>query len=737
MAGVKGNQEYVFGLDIGTRSIVGTVGYRDGSRFHVVAQRSKEHETRSMLDRQIHDIGKVGKTIREVKEKLEQDLEMKLSGVCIAAAGRVLRTVTTFLEYEYNDEKEVADEDIYALETMGVEKAYEEFNKSNDTDMQFYCVGYTAMRYYLNGYVIGNLEGHKAKTVGVDLIATFLPDDVVDGLYKAVEIAGLSVVNLTLEPIAAIQVAIPEKFRMLNLALVDVGAGTSDISITKDGTITAYGMIPMAGDSLTDVIVQHCLVDFETAETIKRQAGQLTEISYSDILGLPQTITAQQVLEVLHDTIDTMTQKAADCITELNGDKPVSAVFVVGGGGVIPGYTDSLAEKLGIVKERVAIRGGEVMQSISFDMENARTDSLMVTPIGICLSYYEQSNNFIFIHFNEYRVKLYDNGRLAVVDAAIAAGFPNDSLFPKRGEGVVYTVNGKSRMVRGHQGETAVITVNGQEADIHTRIANGDRVIVEPSTAGDRVIVELSTLPELNENVTVKLNGGDIVMPKIALVNGEIQMGTYQIQEGDVIEVPNWYTASQIAEFADIPVDENTRILVNDIPAKADTRVYDTFSVTFVQREPGEVDPWAEEETFEEQEKETWESLPEEDAPVEDIREAGDSAPGVSESVEGDGAVNTAETRSGAGSPGQTAENESKTPQEMPKVIHNVTLMVNGEPVTLRGKVSYVFVDVFDYIDFDLREPAGSRIMTQLNGRSAEYMEEIKDGDVIDIFWAK
>lgn len=106
----------------------------------------------------------------------------------------------------------------------------------------------------------------------MDLIATFLPDDVVDGLYKAVELAGLHVANLTLEPIAAIQVAIPEKFRMLNMALVDVGAGTSDISITKEGTITAYGMIPVAGDSLTDILVQHCLVEFEVAEQIKRNA---------------------------------------------------------------------------------------------------------------------------------------------------------------------------------------------------------------------------------------------------------------------------------------------------------------------------------------------------------------------------------------------------------------------------------------------------------------------------------
>ena len=88
MEGVKEKQgQLIFGLDIGTRSIVGTVGYLNGGKFHVLAQRSKEHETRAMLDGQIHDIGKVGETISQVKEQLEEDLGRELTDVCIAAGG--------------------------------------------------------------------------------------------------------------------------------------------------------------------------------------------------------------------------------------------------------------------------------------------------------------------------------------------------------------------------------------------------------------------------------------------------------------------------------------------------------------------------------------------------------------------------------------------------------------------------------------------------------------------------
>ncbi len=61
----------VFGLDIGTRNVVGTVGHRteDGA-FIVEAQYVRQHETRSMLDGQIHDIGKVARTISAVKAEL-------------------------------------------------------------------------------------------------------------------------------------------------------------------------------------------------------------------------------------------------------------------------------------------------------------------------------------------------------------------------------------------------------------------------------------------------------------------------------------------------------------------------------------------------------------------------------------------------------------------------------------------------------------------------------------------
>ncbi len=726
----------IFGLDIGTRSVVGTVGYRVGEKFHVVSQSIREHGTRAMLDGQIHDIFKVGATINDVKTELEQRVGRTLKDVCIAAAGRVLRTVTVRVDTDLESDREVGGEDIYALDSLGVEKAYEEFLDSNDSDMKFYCVGYSVVRYYMNGYAMGNLEGHRARTIGADIIATFLPEDVVDGLYRAVDLAGLDVVNLTLEPIAAIQVAIPEMYRMLNIALVDVGAGTSDISITKDGSIIAYGMIPVAGDSLTEVIAKHCLVDFATAEQIKRDTGTKEQIEYKDIMGLSQIISTAEIEEVTSQMIADMTGRVADKIRELNGGKAVSAVFVVGGGGTLPGYTAALAGKLGIQKERVAVRGKEVMQNIEFLEADARKDSLMVTPIGICLSFYEQSNNFIFVYFNDQRIKIYDNNKVAVVDAAMQAEFANDGLFPKRGKELNYTVNGKPRITRGALGESAVITVNGNEADIHTLIHANDQIKVVESTAGEAAHLDIEQLPEFGAVMRVEVNDKQVDLPKFASVNGNLQSGYYSIQEGDSIEILNYYTVRQIAEFMDVIINQEMNIYVNNKLADMDSMVYENFSVIWTMEQL----QLSDRDKYENEMPDTFAKLPEDDGtyqrkddPDNEWQEPDGNIEEAAEvSDEENEEESEEETDKAAGTSGEVEKEKVLETEGM-----SIYVTVNGDMVHLTGKMSYVFVDVFEHIDFDLSKPQGSGIVTKLNGRDAQYMEEIRSGDMIEIYWRR
>jgi len=731
----------VFGLDIGTRNVVGTVGYQtDDKEFVVTAQYVREHETRAMLDGQIHDIGRVAKTIKEVKDELEKQTGQPLEEVCIAAAGRVLKTVTTHVEYEYAQESVVTGEDVHTLNLLGIEKAQEALKEVNDTSYKFYCVGYSTVKFFLKDEVFISLEGHKANKIGEDIIVTFLPEDVVDGLYAAVGQAGLSVANMTLEPIAAINVAIPENYRMLNIALVDVGAGTSDISITRDGSIIAYGMIPHAGDEMTEVIVQHFLVDFNMAESIKLQSTTSDTVTYKDIMSIEHTIPAKDVWDVAAPVVDNIAQEVSTKIRELNGDKTVSACFVVGGGGKIHGFTEKLAEDLDLPEERVALRGEEVLGDVTFEQEDIKKDPLLVTPIGICLNYYDQRNNFIMVRFNGERIKLYDNNRLTIVDAALQAGFSNDELFPKRGTPINFTVNGVARLVRGEAGEGAVVTMNGKPASINTPLEPNSEIIIEPSTAGEAAEYKISQLDEYNHSViTFIINGRKVSCPRFVQVNGRLEPEDYSIRENDVIETRNYYTVRQIAQFMDLVIDTDQMIFVNNEEADLDTLVYENFSVEWKTDEYGvaRIDNNNYNDT-QESDSDDASVLAEQDA---NSTESDNTVTGTSEQMMNQVLDELHDEFAKEAEASAVPENELPK-NDIQEEIHEedssentVTVIVNGEPVELSGKDTYIFVDIFTHISFDLQAGKGRAIATVINGRDAQFSEELHEGDQIELYW--
>lgn len=798
MESEKYPEQLVFGLDIGTRSIVGTVGYRTGKQFIVVAQSVREHETRAMIDGQIHDIEKVSETIREVKKELEEQLDIVLTEVCIAAAGRVLKTVKVTAEYEFASETTVNEDHIRSLDLMGVEKAYSTLRADlKKSKINFYCVGYSVINYSLNGYTMFKLNGHKANRIGTDILATFLPDEVINGLYAAVESAELQVASLTLEPIAAINVAIPENYRLLNIAMVDVGAGTSDISITKDGSIIAYGMIPNAGDEITEAIAEKYLVDFTVAEKIKTSCLRRKTVSFKNIMGTGYKLSTDEVIEAVSEIVHRITKNIAEKIIELNGNKSVSAVFVVGGGGKIPGFIENLAQYLKLPQERVALRGEDVLKSVTFLQKQFKKDSLMVTPIGICLNYYDNNNNFIFVSVNGERIKLYDNGKLAISDAAVQLGYTNEELFPKRGKPLNFLLNGASRTMKGEFGEAASIRLNGETAGINHEIKHNDIIEIIESTAGKAAEYDIRQLPEYKNSITFHVNGSKIQCPKLVLTKGEMVSEYYSIKEKDEITILNYYTLKQILEFMDISFQG--QILVNGESADRDHKIYENDTVEFSLKEeketpptnqgnsdsihkptPREVKPKEPEipsinkfceatpykavtqqqnstNTAQQQEiSSDWFML----KPKDSAKENTVKQNSIVNNLEYNQIISTENTDFGQKEPSPSMPNtlwgyEVKTQnpslQNFVKQESNQTqsigtkpkdnqsqevyITVNGKVVKLSNKLNYIFVDILDFYPFDLSSMKGSELVTLLNGDRVDFTAPIKDKDNAEIFW--
>ena len=77
-----------------------------------------------------------------------------------------------------------------------------------------------------------------------------------------------------------------------------------------------------------------------------------------------------------------------------------------------------------------------------------------------------------------------------------------------------------------------------------------------------------------------------------------------------------------------------------------------------------------------------------------------------------------------------TYAKEADHPQEP-----SCRIIVNGEEITMRNKKEFIFVDIFDYILFDLSQSRGRMLITQVNGEAAQYTQKLYPGDKIDIYW--
>ena len=185
--------------------------------------------------------------------------------------------------------------------------------------------------------------------------------------------------------------------------------------------------------------------------------------------------------------------------------------------------------------------------------------------------------------FNGERIKLYDNNKLTIVDAALQAGFPNEELFPKRGKELNFTVNGTPRIVRGELGESAEIYMNDRLVNINTPLEPNSDIVIEASTQGEAAVCTLEQLDEYSSSeMKVIVNGRIVRCPKCLEVNGSLELPSYEIKEGDAVETRSFYTVEQLAAFMDVEVDMDHEILVNNRVATMESLVYENFSVDWV-----------------------------------------------------------------------------------------------------------------------------------------------------------
>lgn len=707
--------DLLFALDIGTRSVIGLVGKQIGNSIKILHSERQEHHTRAMLDGQIHDVMEVANVLSDVKERLEKSCG-PLKMVSVAAAGRALCTIKASAEIESSGRGILSLSDERALELAAIQNAQRQLATSQAVPdpTSYYCVGYSVIKFSLDHTVLKSLVGQRGKLAAIEVIATFLPRQVIDSLQSAVETVGLEIATLTLEPIAAINVLIPPTMRHLNLTLVDVGAGTSDVAITRDGSVVAYGMVPFAGDEITEAISQNYLLDFNVAEGVKRQLNEKLEaVTFTDVLGLPQEIPVLEILESISPKVSELAEAIATQVVELNGGSP-QAVLLVGGGSMTPLLAKALAEALKLPPARVAIRKPDMVENI-VDIPPDLCTPDAVTPLGILKLSNSRTLHFVNVTVNDEPLHLFNLGSLTIADALLAAGIDIRDLRGRPGLGITISINGETRFIPGTHRTPGKITLNGEPAEYNTALHENDIITATKGLDGSTpapLIREVAKIPEgfqvtINgelRDITPRITVNELPAAPDTILKDRDQVGTYMPSTLDEI----LKTAGQTSDCIEYSYTMNgTERIFSLWPKYTITRSQSEITaIPSTKIQPGD--------------QITLQPLPE---PT-----IGELA-GLTDAAE----ENILVTVNG---------------QKTCIPIRKYTFTLNGTPAELStvvpsgSHIEYSCTEqpapmlsaVLLAANFDPRTlPTGKRIDTLLNGRHAEYTAPVKNGDTIEV----
>ncbi len=733
----------IFALDIGTRSIIGIVGTVIDGKVDIVAIEKEEHTQRAMIDGQIENIEKVSMLAGKVKAKLEDKLGFRLSRVCVAAAGRALRTKRADFEMTLPGPQLIDDEMISRLEAGAIgraEQLFEQETASEDDSRRFYLVGYTVCQYYLDQYMISSLKDHRGKTIKADLIATFLPSEVVESLYTTMQKIDLDVVSITLEPIAAINAAIPENLRLLNLVMVDIGAGTSDIAVCTGGSVIGYTMATVAGDEITEMLMKEYLVDFQTAELIKAQMDSQTEITFTDILGFEHTATQKELLHTIQDASGLLCKEIAEKVLEVNGNAP-SALFLAGGGSKLAGLKEGLTEALKMDANRVAIAGNNFKMSAFSDQYDLNNPEY-ATPLGIVISSgLNLINDSFRVTLNGKPAKLFRSGSFTALNLLMMNGYNFQDILARSGQSLIITVNGRRKIYYGKVAQPALLLINKKEGKLSDIIRAGDEIEFTPAIAGIPASARLGDLPGVSDETIVTLNG-EAAPPDTPLKNGDIVRirrpgtehgggeisdnpdsdgttsrpdtgGTEKTDEGEN-EKMDTDTAEKTGEDETEEGDNRKAIPAEDSEPDVGTEDSEEFEIFEDFDDTEDIDDIDDLEDFDLQDTLGMDDVDWEVVPV--IQ----SSPLPQ-------------------APLQALQTKTVSPEipsvSTPHALPDILFQLNGSPLRLPSKEDgnpYYLMDMIQYSGIDLQNPKG-KIRLTVNGIPGLFQQELKEGDIIRI----
>ncbi len=383
---------YSVGLDIGTTKIVAIIGKENEyGKIEVLGiGRSKSLGVHRGV---VNNITQTIKSIQQAVEQAEANSGLKIGSVVVGIAGQHIRSLQHSDYITRANSEEVINEDdleklcnqVYKLVMLPGEEIIHVLPQEYKVD------GQAEIKQPIGMYG-GRLEANFHVVVG--------QVSSIKNIGRCIKSAGLDLYNITLEPLASSEAVLSQEEKEAGVALIDIGGGTTDLAIFKDGIIRHTAVIPFGGNVITEDIKEGCSIIEKQAELLKMKFGSAWPGENKDneivsIPGLrgrePKEITLKNLSKIIHARVVEIVEQVYVEIKNYGHEeqkKKLIAGIVLTGGGSQLKHLKQLVEYITGMDTRI----GYPNEHLAGDSDAEIASPLYATAVGLLMNAVENKD---------------------------------------------------------------------------------------------------------------------------------------------------------------------------------------------------------------------------------------------------------------------------------------------------------------------------------------------------------
>lgn len=383
------NANIIAAIDVGTTKIVALVGRKDENGTIEVIGYGRT-ESKGVRRGAVLNIEETCRSIKEAVAQAEETSGYKITEAYVGIAGQHIRSARqncTIYRNSANDPITKADVDSLISQMHEV-----------PTEMGEEVLHILPQKYKVDGEDdIKNPVGISGKKLEGDFHIVFGQTAAANNLRRCVENNGIKVKSLILEPLASATAVLSNDDKELGVALVDIGGGTTDVAVFKNGQIFHTAVIPFGGDIITSDIKEGCKILERQAESLKVQCGQaiVTPNIKNKIVAIPgsgglkqKEISLDYLAMIIQARMNEIIATVKQILESAGVKDSLGAGVVLTGGGAMLRYIANLFAYGTALEPRIGVPNLHIKSKI----ESVTTMPSNSTSIGLLMMGF--NNNF-------------------------------------------------------------------------------------------------------------------------------------------------------------------------------------------------------------------------------------------------------------------------------------------------------------------------------------------------------